>query len=122
MDATISQGAITHTWAGYRYAQFSDWVSIFHGGTGQIVITDHGTGKTLLTTSIPLTPGPLVVVIKDLCASTTTTSRLRVSVIGSIARGTQRLNCSMSGSIQRLNCSMGPVDSVVFNVTGIERA
>ena len=29
-----------------------------------------------------------------------------IPVIGSIARGTQRLNCPMRGSTQRLNCSM----------------
>eukprot|EP01046_Picozoa_sp_COSAG06_P100339 COSAG06_NODE_46456_length_346_cov_2.971660_2_plen_51_part_01 len=33
--------------------------------TGTITIKDHATGKTLLSTKIPLTPGPLVVVVKD---------------------------------------------------------
>ena len=34
-------------------------------GKGTITIKDSGSGATLLTTAIPLTPGPLVVVIKD---------------------------------------------------------
>jgi hypothetical protein len=41
-----------------------DWVSIFHGGVGSITIKDHESGKTLLTAKIPLTPGPLVVVVR----------------------------------------------------------
>ena len=60
VDATITQGAITHSWSGYRFSQFSDWVSVFHSGKGTIVIKDHVSGATLLTTDIPLTPGPLV--------------------------------------------------------------
>lgn len=31
----------------------------------QITVKEHGTGSVLLSTKIPLTPGPLVVVIKD---------------------------------------------------------
>lgn len=52
------QGSVSHTWTGYRFSQFSDWVSIFHGGTGTITIKDHDTGATLLSAEIPLTPGP----------------------------------------------------------------
>ena len=65
MDATITQGSISHKWSNYRFSEFSDWVSVFHGGTGTITITDHSAGTTLLTMQIPLTPGPLVVVVKD---------------------------------------------------------
>jgi len=65
VDATITQGAVSHTWTGYRFSQFSDWVSVFHGGKGTIDIKDHTSGATLLSTEIPLTPGPLVVVVKD---------------------------------------------------------
>ena len=32
---------------------------------GTITIKDSGSGATLLSTKIPLTPGPLVVVVKD---------------------------------------------------------
>ena len=63
IDATITQGAVSHTWNAYRFAQFSDWVSVFHGGQGTITLKD-ASGATLLTTTIPLTPGPLVVVVK----------------------------------------------------------
>jgi hypothetical protein len=65
VDATITQGAVTHTWSNYRFGQFSDWVSVFSGGKGTITLKDHASGATLLSTSIPLTPGPLVVVVKD---------------------------------------------------------
>ena len=64
IDATISQGSVSHTWHGYRFSQFSDWVSVFVGGTGTITLTDNSTGSALLTAKIPLTPGPLVVVVK----------------------------------------------------------
>ena len=38
---------------------------MFAGGKGTITLKDHTTGSILLTTAIPLTPGPLVVVVKD---------------------------------------------------------
>lgn len=66
VDATISQDGVTHSWTGYRFSQFSGWVNVFHGGSGTITLKDHASGSTLLTTTIPLTPGPLVVVCKDL--------------------------------------------------------
>eukprot|EP01052_Picozoa_sp_SAG31_P055810 SAG31_NODE_15625_length_746_cov_0.935085_1_plen_128_part_10 len=56
---------MSHTFSNYRFSQFSDWISIFKGGTGTITIREHDSGKILLHTQIPLTPGPLVVVIKD---------------------------------------------------------
>ena len=28
----------------YRFSQFSNWVSIFHGGTGTITVKEHTTG------------------------------------------------------------------------------
>ncbi len=65
IDATITQGTTTHTWSNYRFSQFSDWVSVFAGGKGTITLKDHTTGAVLLTAAIPLTPGPLVVVVKD---------------------------------------------------------
>ena len=65
VDATITQGTTTHTWTSYRFSQFSDWVSVFAGGKGTITLKDHTTGAVLLTAAIPLTPGPLVVVVKD---------------------------------------------------------
>ena len=46
------------------------WVNSFRSGTGTFTVweTTGGTrGAQLLSTSIPLTPGPLVVVIKDGC-------------------------------------------------------
>jgi hypothetical protein len=46
-------------------ANGSNRVSVFVGGSGTITLKDHDTGATLLSAKIPLTPGPLVVVIKD---------------------------------------------------------
>ena len=64
VDATITQGSVSKTFRNYRFSQFSPWTSIFHGGTGTIEVREHGSGTALLTATIPLTPGPLVIVIK----------------------------------------------------------
>ena len=65
---------------GARVLLRQDWVSVFHGGTGTITIKDHASGKTLLTAKIPLTPGPLVVVVCLHC--TVTLSRARIHTAG----------------------------------------
>eukprot|EP01043_Picozoa_sp_COSAG02_P058348 COSAG02_NODE_7246_length_3098_cov_4.532844_3_plen_225_part_00 len=65
IDATVTQGDTSHTWSKYRFSQFSDWLNIFSAGAGQITVKDHSSGKILLTATIPLTPGPLLVVVKD---------------------------------------------------------
>ena len=68
MDVTITQdgdATITHSWSNYKFAQFSDWVNVFKPGTGTITVSEAGSKTPLYTLSkIPLTPGPLVVVIK----------------------------------------------------------
>jgi hypothetical protein len=69
VDAVITQGNTSYTWTNYGFSKFSGWVEIFEDGYGQIQIYENngGTrGKLLLTTEIPLTPGPLVVVVKDM--------------------------------------------------------
>ena len=63
LDCKITQGAVSKTWSGYKFAQFSDWSQTFKVGPSSIEISSAG--KTLLTVSMPLTPGPLVVVVKD---------------------------------------------------------
>ena len=65
VDATITQGDTSHTWSDYRFSQFSEWLNIFSPGAGQITVKDHSSGDVLLTATIPLTPGPLLVVVKD---------------------------------------------------------
>ena len=68
VDAIISQPNATYTWTNYMFGQFSGWVEIFSIGTGKIQIYQNNGGSRgalLLETEIPLTPGPLVVVIKD---------------------------------------------------------
>jgi hypothetical protein len=75
--ATISQGNLSYTWNNYHFGEFSGWVEIFQDGTGTIDIyasTNGAKGSLLLSTVIPLTPGPLVVVIKDFWPPTSYTN------------------------------------------------
>jgi len=67
VDAVITQGSTTYTWSQVAFGQFSGWVEVFAEGTGTIQIYENNgaRGALLLTTTIPLTPGPLVVVTKD---------------------------------------------------------
>ena len=65
LDATITQGTVRHTWNNYRFSQFSEWLDIFRAGAGHLTIENNSTGEVLLTATIPLTPGPLLVVVKD---------------------------------------------------------
>eukprot|EP01047_Picozoa_sp_COSAG01_P033847 COSAG01_NODE_2510_length_7546_cov_498.494427_2_plen_149_part_00 len=44
---------------------FAAGISVFSKGHGTMTVKDHNSGAALLTATIPLTPGPLVVVIKD---------------------------------------------------------
>jgi hypothetical protein len=74
VDATIKQGNVTYTWSNYKFGQFSSWVEIFHNGVGEITIAEAGTSTKFVTKTIPLTPGPLVVVIKDLWPPTRPTA------------------------------------------------
>lgn len=64
LDCKITQGSVSKSWSGYKFAQFSDWSQTFKVGPAKIEILSGG--KVLLTvTTLPLTPGPLVVVVKD---------------------------------------------------------
>lgn len=68
VDAVITQGNVSYTWSNYGFAQFSGWIETFAVGDGQITIyqNNNGTrGKQLVTGTWYLTPGPLVVVVKD---------------------------------------------------------
>ena len=41
VDVQISQAgppAITHTWADFKFGQFSDWVNVFRPGSGDITV------------------------------------------------------------------------------------
>ena len=71
VDAMIVQDSdpsISHTWTNFKFSDFSDWVNIFKPGTGTITIWENENGKRgaqlYKLSKIPLTPGPLVVVIK----------------------------------------------------------
>lgn len=52
----------------FKFSDFSDWVNVFKPGTGTITIWENVNGKRgdqlYKLSKIPLTPGPLVVVIK----------------------------------------------------------
>ena len=63
VDCTITQGSLTHSWKDYAFAQFSDWSQTFQVGKATIAISSGG--KELVSVDLPLTPGPLVVVVKD---------------------------------------------------------
>lgn len=68
VDAVITQASTKFTWTNYQFGQFSGWVEVFEDGYGTIDIYQNngGTrGALLVSTTIPLTPGPLVVVVKD---------------------------------------------------------
>ena len=68
VDAEIVQGTTTFSWSNYRFGSFSDWVLKFQAGAGTINVYENAggvRGGLLLSTKIPLTPGPLVVVVKD---------------------------------------------------------
>jgi hypothetical protein len=74
VDVEISQAGvagpnITHTWTDYKFADFSDWVNVFKPGSGTITVWENvggtrGAQPIYRLEHIPLTPGPLVVVIK----------------------------------------------------------
>lgn len=77
LDAVIVQGDRNYTWTNYAFGQFSGWVRQFVEGQGNILLYDNinGTrGKLWLNLSIPLTPGPLVVVAKNMWPPNTTFS------------------------------------------------
>jgi hypothetical protein len=72
VDVQISQQqgsvAITHTWSDYSFGSFSDWTNVFKPGSGTITVWENVEGKRgpqlYQLEHIPLTPGPLVVVLK----------------------------------------------------------
>jgi len=61
VDITITQGSVTYTWSSYKFSQFSGWVTKFAVGNGQVTVKSGG--KTLLTATKFLTPGPLVMAL-----------------------------------------------------------
>ena len=71
MDVVITQeeNDVTFTWTDYKFGDFSDWVNVFKPGKGAITLWENIGGKRSATSlyqlkDIPLTPGPLVVVLK----------------------------------------------------------
>lgn len=70
VEITQQQGStpVTHTWNDYAFGSFSDWVNVFKPGTGTITVFENIGGKRgpqlYQLEHIPLTPGPLLVVLK----------------------------------------------------------
>lgn len=64
LDCTITQGKTTYTWSNVGFAQFSVWMQKFAVGDATISISSGG--KELVSVVKALTPGPLVVAVKDL--------------------------------------------------------
>ena len=62
VNCTIAQGGTTHTWAGFGFGDFSEWTTIFTAGAATLTIAAEG--KVVLTRSVTLTPGPLVVALR----------------------------------------------------------
>ena len=59
---------VTHSWSDYAFGDHSNWVNVFSAGVGTMDVYAHVNGaraaEPIYSKRIPLTPGPLVVVIK----------------------------------------------------------
>eukprot|EP00666_Eupelagonemidae_sp_cell4sb_P010521 gene10521-1438_t len=67
IDCVITQGNLSRSWTGYRFAQFSDWSQDFDVGHGTIALSSGG--RQLVSVDRLLTPGPLVVMVKESVAA-----------------------------------------------------
>lgn len=70
-DAVVTQDenpAISHTFSNFGFGDFSDWINVFAVGKGTITVFESVAGKrgrqVFQLKGFPLTPGPLVVVLK----------------------------------------------------------
>jgi hypothetical protein len=64
VDCTVSQRGISHTWSGYAYGRFSNWTTQFEAGSAMVTLAAAGGGAPLLSVSVELTPGPLVLALR----------------------------------------------------------
>ena len=55
VDCTIVQGTTVHTWPGYTFGQFSEWIAVFEANTATLTVAVAG--KVLLTKKVSLTTG-----------------------------------------------------------------
>jgi len=68
VDCVITQGTVSYTWTEYQFGRFSEWIQVFGVGNAKIDIYHNVNGQRqalLVSVTRLLTPGPLVVVIKD---------------------------------------------------------
>ena len=64
VDCTVVQGSKTHTWTGYGEGNFSQWVEVFAPGAATVSIAAVGSGQPLLSKTVVLTPGPLLLALR----------------------------------------------------------
>jgi hypothetical protein len=64
VDCTVAQGGKTHTWTDYSEGRFSDWVTLFSAGPATVTVAEAGSGSPLLSATVTLTPGPLVLALR----------------------------------------------------------
>eukprot|EP01051_Picozoa_sp_SAG22_P013437 SAG22_NODE_1504_length_4277_cov_4.550503_3_plen_432_part_00 len=62
VDCTITQGTTTHVWSGYTFGRFSDWIAVYKAASATLTV--EVAGKVLLTKTVTLTTGPLVVALR----------------------------------------------------------
>ena len=62
VDCKVTQGSVTHTWTQYGFGTFSDWTTTFKAAPAQLEVSSGG--ATLLTQSVTLTTGPLVIALR----------------------------------------------------------
>jgi hypothetical protein len=136
VDVTITQDSdhtVFHTWSNYKFGDFSDWVNVFKPGTGTITVWENtgGTRGAVLyqKKGIPLTPGPLVVVIKVASSQVSNVTgywppalpdsieTIAASYVESSASSKIRLfNLSPDTKLAGMTCSANGTKEIVFGV------
>ena len=62
VDCTVTQGGVSHTWSQYGFGDFSEWLTTFKAAPATLHISSGG--ALLLTQSVSLTTGPLVIALR----------------------------------------------------------
>ncbi len=62
IDCKVTQGSVTYTWSQYGFGMFSDWITLFKAAPATLEISSGG--ALLLTQSVTLTTGPLVIALR----------------------------------------------------------
>eukprot|EP01052_Picozoa_sp_SAG31_P012347 SAG31_NODE_720_length_12587_cov_15.393114_11_plen_323_part_00 len=62
VECQIKQGNAVHVWSDYQFGRFSEWIDTFEAGSATLTISESG--NRLLTKTVSLTTGPLVVALR----------------------------------------------------------